>query len=94
MYLINKYPKTGRQDFFSSLLEDGYDPHFVFLELFTKLVDQRITEARDAGILAKWGWMKSKVQEALEYHKAHGKARFWHALQIAEDMSKDDAVSG
>lgn len=73
------------------LLEDGWDPHLAFLESFTKRVDQEIKAAKDAGIAAKWGWMKSKVKKALAYHQKHGTARIWHIMKLAGAFDKKPA---
>ena len=74
----------GSQD----LLEDGWDPHLVFLEEFDKRVDREIEGTTDPGIRAKWGWMKSKVQEALAFHREHGAARLWHILKVMKAFDK------
>lgn len=77
------------------LLEDGWDPHLVFYETFAKRVDQEIATAKDAGIAAKWGWMKSKVEEALAFHQKHGAPRMWHIMKITGAFDKKpDAASG
>jgi hypothetical protein len=70
------------------LLEDGWDPHLAFLETFAKRVDEEIKAAKDAGIAAKWGWMKSKVQEALAFHQKHGNARMWHIMKLTGAFDK------
>jgi hypothetical protein len=67
-----------------ALVEDGWDPHLVFLESFAKRVDEEIENAKDAGISAKWGWMKSKVKMALAFHKKHGKARMWRMWELSK----------
>lgn len=66
------------------LLEDGWDPHLVFLEEFDKHVDREIESAKDSGIRAKWGWMKTKVHEALVFHRKHRATRFWHILKVTK----------
>jgi hypothetical protein len=72
------------------LLEDGHDPHLVFLESFANRIDQEIEAAKDAGILAKWGWMKSKLREAIEFHTKHGHRRLlWQTLKLTGYFNKE-----
>lgn len=71
------------------LLEDGHDPHLVFLESFSKRVDREIGAAKDAGVLAKWGWMKSKVLEALAFYKKQNKTRLWQIMELTGAFAKE-----
>lgn len=70
------------------LIEDGWDPHLVFLESFAKRIEREIEDAKDAGILAKWGWMKSKLQAALTFQRKHGKPRLWRMWEISDASEK------
>lgn len=71
------------------LIEDGWDPHHVFLTSFSKRVVKEIGSAKDAGILAKWGWMKTKLDEALAYHEKHGMTRFWNITELTRAQRKN-----
>lgn len=75
------------------LIEDGWDPHHVFLTSFSKRVIKEIDGAKDAGILAKWGWIKTKLDEALAYHEKHGMTRLWHITELARAHKKSSNQS-
>ena len=67
-----------------ALVEDGWDPHLVFLETFEKTIERQLSELTDAGQRAKWGWMKTCHTNALAFHRAHGLPRFFHLMKLAE----------
>jgi hypothetical protein len=69
----------------AALIEDGWDPHLVFLEIFEKTIERQLTELTDPGQRAKWGWMKTCRAKALAFHRAHGLPRILHLMKLAEE---------
>lgn len=68
-----------------ALVEDGWDPHLVFLESFEKTIERQLSELTDAGQRAKWGWMRTCHAKALAFHRAHGNARIFHLMKLADE---------
>lgn len=71
-----------------ALLEDGWDPHLVFLEDFEKKIEHQLAELTDAGQRAKWGWMRTCHAKALAFHRTHGTARLWYLMKLAEERGE------
>ena len=71
-----------------ALVEDGWDPHLVFLEDFERKIESQLAELTDAGQLAKWGWMKTCHAKALAFHRTYGAARIWHLMKLAEERGQ------
>jgi hypothetical protein len=69
-----------------ALVEDGWDPHLVFLEDFEKVIERQLAELTDAGQRAKWGWMKTCHAKALAFHRRYGAARIWHLMKLAREQ--------
>jgi hypothetical protein len=65
-----------------NLLEDGYDPHLFFLDKFIVRIEEEINNAQNVSCYAKWHWLKSKCNEAISFHKIHGKPRMWTYIDI------------
>jgi hypothetical protein len=72
-----------------ALLEDGWDPHMVFLESFAKVIDREIAEAKEVAHQSKWQWMKSKFEEAFDYQKKHRAPRMWHLRELIAKKMKE-----
>jgi hypothetical protein len=72
----------------SELVEDGWDPHLVFLEDFEKKIESQLAKLTDAGQLAKWGWMKTCHAKALAFHRTYGAARIWCLMKVDEERGQ------
>jgi hypothetical protein len=71
-----------------ALVEDGHDPHFVFLEDFEKRIEAQIAELTDARQRDKWEWIKGCHAKALAFHRKFGTARIFYLIKLAEERGK------
>ncbi len=71
-----------------ALVEDGWDPHKVSLNKLEKHINSSLEKLTNESQIAKWNWLKHKLDEAnIEYSK-YGTPRYWYML---ENMKNSNA---
>ena len=88
LWFINPFTIGIRPGGADALLEDGYDPHEVSLRSLGEIINKELLRLRDAGQLAKWGWLQKQHSAAIAEYRRLGTPRFWHLMAEVENAKK------
>lgn len=83
LWFIDPFAMGGLPDGSDALVEDGWDPHAVYLDIVGRTIEQRLQELSDAGQRAKWSWLKARHVIAQREYATYKMPRFWHLREQA-----------
>lgn len=67
----------------AALVEDGWDPYEVSLNDLKKKINGALSSLTDENQMAKWAWLKSKLDLAVIEYQHYGQPRYWHYFEMS-----------
>lgn len=75
LYFVNPFAFNGAVGNVEDLLEDGCDPHAIYLDEVERHIENGISKAKRVDHKSKWTWLKLKHAIAKEEYKKTGKTK-------------------
>jgi hypothetical protein len=85
-WFIDPFAMGGLPDGSDALVEDGWDPHSVFLERLGVKIEQQLSELIDERKRAKWNWLKARHAIAIAEYAKFRQPRLWHLMAQARKI--------
>ena len=63
------------------LPEDGNNPHLVFLGTMETMIEEGLNSSNEVGQKAKWHWLKTQRDDALEFLRDHGETKVLYYMR-------------
>lgn len=82
-WFVDPYASGGLPDGSEGLLEDGWDPNAVYLEIVGRIIDQQLVELTEERKLEKWRWQQRWHAVAVKELSSYGKPRLWWLMEQA-----------
>lgn len=73
-----------------ALVEDGWDPHEVFLDELSKHIKNGIANAKRVDHLSKWTWLLRRYELAREEYRKTGETKMTLLMKLAEQKIAPD----
>jgi hypothetical protein len=93
LWHIDPFSLIGTSGDVEALLEDGYDPHDIYLDKLGKYIEEGISTATEVDRLAKWTWIKARYDLANEEYSKTRKTRFWRFFELAQKVKQEGKSS-